>query len=293
MTELSCIACGAEAWAPLHGELVRCRACSFVRAATIPTPEELAALYGAGYFQGEEYADYLADAVSIRRNFETRLDRVLALAGALESVYEIGCAFGFWLQVAGARGIRAQGIDISAHAVEHARNVLGVGASAGSFAEACIAPGTYQAYCMWDTLEHLAHPEETLAKIARLLPEGGWFFATTGDIGSRAARWQGRHWRLIHPPTHLQYFSRDTVRRFLARNGLQVVRIESAPVWRSLDATLGGLVRFGPRPLASVARAIRGVLPHPLLERARFSLDLGDIMLVCARKARAGAQLVR
>lgn len=279
-----CIACGADTWRPLYRGLVRCEGCGFVRAASLPTPAALAALYGAGYFQGEEYGDYLGDREVHRLNFRRRLERITAVAGRLESMYEIGCAYGLWLETAAERGIRAAGIDISAEAVRHARDILKLDASAGAFEDAAMAPGAFQAFCMWDTLEHLAHPECMVSRIAELLPPGGWFFATTGDIGSPTARRQGERWRMIHPPTHLQYFSRDTVSRFLARHGLHTERIESEPMCRSLHGTLAGLKLFGGGPVRAAAGLATAIVPDALARRARFTLDLGDIMLIAARK---------
>jgi SAM-dependent methyltransferase len=284
MTEHPCIVCGAGSWITLYRGLVRCQACEFVRAADLPSAEALADLYGADYFQGDEYVDYLGDREVHRFNFRRRLERITAVAGRLESVYEIGCAYGLWLQLVVERGIRAAGIDISAAAVRHAREALKLDASAGAFEEAPIAPGAFQAYCMWDTLEHLAHPERLVARIAELLPAGGWFFATTGDIGSSTARRQGQDWRMIHPPTHLQYFSRATVSRFLARHGLHTAHVESEPMARSLHGTLGGLRLFGRGPLRAAARLASAIVPDAVARRVRFTLDLGDIMLVCARK---------
>jgi SAM-dependent methyltransferase len=284
VTAHSCIVCGAQTWVPLYRGLVRCEACEFIRAASLPSPEEIARLYGAGYFQGEEYADYLGDREVHRFNFRRRLGRITAIAGRPESLYEIGCAYGLWLQMAAEQGIRAAGIDISAEAVRHARDVLELDASAGAFEDARIEPGEFQAFCMWDTLEHLAHPERLVARVAQLLPRGGWFFATTGDVGSRVARRQGERWRMIHPPTHLQYFSRATVSRFLDRHGLRTAHIESEPMCRSLHGTLAGLELFGRGPIRAAARVASAVVPGPVAKRVRFTLDLGDIMLVCARK---------
>lgn len=284
MTAQPCIACGAEAWAPLYRGLVRCGRCGFARAADLPAPDDLARLYGPGYFQGGEYADYLGDEPAHRENFRRRFARITAVAGRIESLYEIGCAHGLWLQTAREHGVRAAGIDISPEAVRHAAGTLGLDAALGAFEDARIAPGEFQAYCMWDTLEHLPHPETHVARIAELLPAGGWLFLTTGDIGAPLARRQAERWRMIHPPTHLQYFSRDTVTRFLARHGLRVAHLEATPVCRSLHGTLEGLKRFGAGPLRTVAGVVSPLVPRALARRLRFSIDLGDIMLVCARR---------
>lgn len=284
MTPQACIVCAADAWTPLYRDLARCAACGFVRAADLPSRADLSRIYNAGYFAGEEYADYLGDAPAHLENFRRRLARITAIAGPIGSTYEIGCAYGLWLRAATERGIRASGIDISAEAVRHAREALRVDAALGEFADAAIAPGAYQTFCMWDTIEHLAHPETHVAKVAALLPAGGWLFLTTGDIGSPHARREGQRWRMIHPPTHLQYFARDTIARLLARHGLAVAHVESAPVCRSLYGALGGIERFGSGAVRAAARLGSAIVPSAIARRVRFSLDLGDIMLVCARR---------
>ncbi|HUR28491.1 MAG TPA: class I SAM-dependent methyltransferase, partial [Planctomycetota bacterium] len=282
----ACIVCGSTGWSALYEGLERCASCGFVRARELPTNEALARLYGPSYFHGDEYADYLGDRRVHVKNFRRRLDRITAVAGPLDSLYEIGCAYGFGLEAAKERGIRVAGIDISPEAVHHAAGTLALDARLGAFEDVALEPGAFQAFCMWDTLEHLARPEAFVAKIATLLPAGGWFFATTGDIGSSVAQRQQARWRMIHPPTHLQYFSRDTLGRFLARHGLTAVHFESTPMSRSVFGTLEGLKRFDRGLLRSAARVAQAIVPDALTRRMHFSLDLGDIMLVCARKER-------
>jgi SAM-dependent methyltransferase len=284
MTPQACIVCDAHAWTPLYRGLVRCAGCGFVRAADLPTSDDLARLYGPGYFQGGEYADYLGDERAHLENFRRRFARITAVAGRIESMYEIGCAYGLWLQTARANGVSAAGIDISPEAVRHAASTLKLDAALGTFDDARNTPGEYQAYCMWDTLEHLPHPETCVAKIAELLPAGGWLFLTTGDLGAPLARRQAERWRMIHPPTHLQYFSRDTVERFLARHGLRVTHIESTPMCRSVHGMVEGLKLFGSGPLRAFAGVVSSLVPRPIARQLRFTVDLGDIMLVCARR---------
>jgi hypothetical protein len=137
---------------------------------------------------------------------------------------------------------------------------------------------------MWDTIEHLMHPEQFVEKIYDLLPSGGWFFATTGDIGSRLACWRGRRWRMIHPPTHLQYFSSATMRQFLARFGFEVEGIRSIAYYRNLRSVLANMQILGRGPLRSAARLGDGMIPQGIQRRVGVTLNLGDIMLVCARK---------
>ena len=58
---------------------------------------------------------------------------------------------------------------------------------------------------------------------------------TTGDIGSPLARWRKGKWRQIHPPSHLHYFSKNTLRLLLSKHGLDVCYTGYAGCYRSLD----------------------------------------------------------
>lgn len=281
----ACIVCGRSTWSPSLDVLLRCDGCGFLRADCRADDAAIAELYGERYFQGEEYADYLAERAVHRKNFERRYEAMLRCVDRLDSVYEIGCAYGLWLEFLSARGVRCAGVDICSQAAAFARETLHQNAAAGDFLEQAIEPGAYQAFVLWDTIEHLLHPERFVARIAALLPPGGWLFLTTGDIGSRNARRRGARWRMIHPPTHLQYFSRATLGRFLTRHGLEERAVESAPVYRNLRGTLAALQILGQsRLLQRLARLTATLVPTAAQERLGLWTDLGDIMFVAARK---------
>jgi SAM-dependent methyltransferase len=280
-----CICCGADAWAVHYRILKKCAACGFVRAGIEPTHEEIRRLYQEGYFSGaEEYGDYLADADGHRVNFRERLRMVRRAMGRPRSVFEVGCAYGFWLEQCSLAGIPCAGVDVCAEAVKHARMGLGQDARLGDFLSLPAEPGAYQAFCMWDTIEHLAEPEAFVRRIHGLLPPGGWLFLTTGDIGSMYASWRGPRWRLIHPPTHLHYFSADTIRLLLAREGFRVMRCRPLPMYRSVGETLGRLANLGKGAWRPLGAALLALSPG-WVRRLGFWLDLGDIMFVAARKA--------
>jgi 2-polyprenyl-3-methyl-5-hydroxy-6-metoxy-1,4-benzoquinol methylase len=280
----ACIVCGSRRREPLFAVLQRCGQCGFVRADLELSPDEIAAIYGEEYFRGEEYGDYLAESDLHRRNFERRIEEITAVAGRLESVFEVGCAYGLFLACLDARGIRCAGSDVCQVAVDYARRELRQQASGGDFLTTPITAGQYQAFCMWDTIEHLMHPEQFVGKIYDLLPSGGWLFATTGDIGSRLARWRGRRWRMIHPPTHVQYFSAATMRQFLARFGFEVESIRSVAYDRNLRGVLANMQILSRGPLRMAARIGGWLIPEIIQRNVGISLNLGDIMLVCARK---------
>ncbi len=242
------------------------------------TGADITRLYGPGYFSGEEYADYVQDRHVHTRTFRRKIHFIRSVAPDLRRVFEIGCAYGFFLDAAQSHW-EAAGVDIAVDAVEYAREVLHVDARPGDFLDLPVRPGYYDAFCMWDTVEHLARPDAYLARIRELIRPGGFLFLSTGDIGSRAARCAGASWRLIHPPTHLSYFSRETISRLLERYGFEVKSIRTIGVYRSVRQTLYRLFVMRRLKLKGLYRLVSAT-PIGALS---YYLNLGDIMIVGAQ----------
>jgi SAM-dependent methyltransferase len=278
-----CICCGKSQWQPKYRILAECAHCHFIRAAMNVTPEQINELYQEDYFRGSEYGNYLDDQATHRTNFAWRYRMVRDLAPELKSIFEIGCAYGFWLECCSQHQLRAAGVDVCDVAVQYAQSELRQDARSGDFLTLDLEKGGFDAYCMWDTIEHLANPEDFVSRVYDLLPPGGWLFLTTGDIGSRVARFRGRHWRMIHPPTHLQYYSTDSMRRFLDRHGFDTVRCQSQSMYRNIGEVLERVGTLGHGVTRWTAKALSRVTPTAIKRRG-FWIDMGDIMFVAARR---------
>ena len=175
-----CICCGSEdAVSHLRG-LVRCPQCTHVWADLALTNEELQALYSENYFLGEEYLDYEKEKPALERNFSLRLQELLLRVSAGGQLWEIGSAYGHFLQQAG-KHFKTAGCDISEHAVDHARNDLGQEVQCGDFLQ-LDAPMEQDVVCLWDTIEHLSEPAAYLEKAATQLKGSR---AVNGAAGGR------------------------------------------------------------------------------------------------------------
>jgi SAM-dependent methyltransferase len=143
-------------------------------------------------------------------------------------------------------------------------------------------PDSFDAVCMWDTIEHLPNPRDFLCAARRVLKRQGHLYLTTGDAGSLNARVRGRRWRQIHPPSHLQYFSRRTITELLRQCGFQVVGIETAAYYHTLYNIFAGVRLRGGLPpiLTDLAMGRTGKM---VTCRLGSWIDLGDIMFVAAR----------
>jgi 2-polyprenyl-3-methyl-5-hydroxy-6-metoxy-1,4-benzoquinol methylase len=213
------------------------------------------------------------------RRHLTQMGRYGRVAGRL---LEIGCAYGFFLDEAARVFDHAVGVDVIAHAVDRARERFGVDARTGHFLEMDFDGERFDVVCLWDTVEHLSRPDEFVAKIRDLSTSDGRLYLTTGDISSLNARLRGANWRQIHPPSHLHYFSQETIRRLLERVGFEVIGFETASYYHTVYNVLASMA-LRESTSTRMARGLLRVIGERTARRVGLWVNLGDIMFVAAR----------
>jgi SAM-dependent methyltransferase len=278
---VACDVCSGRSALPAFGELLRCTDCGFVFF-NVQDETALRGLYGKSYFTGDEYPDYLGEERALRQSMRRHLWQMARLIPLQGRLLEIGCAYGLFMDEAKLHFDMIRGIDVCAPAVEYAQTALNLDASVGDVTTMDLGDERYDVICMWDTIEHLARPSATLRRCADLLRPEGHLFLTTGDIGSVSARLRGRAWRQIHPPTHVSYFDKRTMRLLLARVGFDVIRLESAAYFHTVSNILGSL-RIRGSLAGVVSQLILRVTGPVSARRLGFWINLGDIMFVAAR----------
>jgi SAM-dependent methyltransferase len=287
MPDRHCLVCNGGLGPSRYAGLLQCVGCGFITADVYLSARELTNLYGSNYFHGEEYSDYLADQNTIKRNFRARLNVLLRYVKdpADKQLFEIGSAYGLFLNVARQYFQSVQGIDVSQPAVEYARSELKVNVSQGDFLDHSL-DRPIDVACMWDTIEHLQSPHLYIEKLAGSMKAGSIIAITTGDISSHMARFRGQKWRQIHPPTHLHYFSRSTLERLLNRYGFVVRYCGFDGAYRSLDMIVAILLKVRRnRPDLYSALQKTGLL------KGDVYLNLFDIVYMIGEK-RAGLDLI-
>ena len=260
-------------------DIVRCARSGLVYLANPPSDSELEQFYSVEYFEGEQsrqgYASYEADENTLRRNARSMLDHVLDHSPARDSLVDYGGAYGYFLDEAMPHFASATGIELNEQVADVGRNRFNLAISTD--ASAVLQPGSVDVITMWDVIEHLKHPRTALAECGWALRPDGRLFLTTGDIGSPLARAMGRRWRLINPPQHITYFSKQTISELLEAVGFEVIEITR---------------RCGKHVSLGFAAFIVGYLlgrktpstPPQWLARRSLYVNLFDTMLVTARK---------
>ena len=174
------------------------------------------------------YTDYAGDEELYLRTFERRvagLERHLAPQLTRPGrVLDIGCAAGYFLRVMQRRGWDVHGIEPSRSIRALAERDLGPErVHAALLPDAKLEPGSFDLVTLWDVLEHLPEPVETLRAAASLLRPDGRLLVETQNVGSPFARLLGRRWQHYKHAEHLWHFNRRTLRDGLKRAGLRPV----------------------------------------------------------------------
>jgi SAM-dependent methyltransferase len=284
----ACRACGAAALSHRYTvdlfDLLTCQRCSSMTTDYQMTSTAAGAFYDEGYYRAGDYVDYVGCAPFIKRNFR-RFSRRLSQTHRGGRLLEVGCAYGFFLEVAAAAW-DVYGIDVSAAAVAGCSPTLTGRVTCGDLLTYPTPTQRFDWVVAWDTIEHLENPIAYTKRFWEMLNPGGHVALTTGDVGSIVARMQGRSWRLLTPPSHLTFFSRTGMQQLLNRAGFCDVKITTTGYSRSWDFMLYRLLS---PPAYNTLRSRYARLYDYVAARGLY-LNLHDIMFVTARKPIAPAK---
>ncbi len=243
-----CLACGSGRLRDLalvyafRGRFpaAECRDCGMRFLRVQPTREGLAELYSSTYFErdfrcGRSDSDYFAED-AFRAENAGLLD-AFARLGPPGRLLEVGCAGGWLLKHAIARGWEAEGVELSAAAVAHARG-LGLTVHHGDLIEAALPAARFDLAYMGDVLEHVPDCRATLAEVARVLKPGGHLYlrgpTTTNSLarGLALAVSDALHRPIVlrEPPYHLWEFTPGPLARLFEATGFDVVSLAQSKI---------------------------------------------------------------
>lgn len=262
-------------------DLVRCSGCGHRQTDPMPADAELGRAYAGA--ASDDYVEEESGQRETARRALARIERHLVPDphnGAPRSrrLLDLGCWVGFLLAEARARDWEVVGVEPSQFASGYARDRLGLDVRTGELLTSPLPLRHYDAVVMGDVIEHLPRPGETLDRMAALLRPGGLAWMALPDAGSLVARGLGRRWWSVIP-THVQFFTRGSIRTLLERHGWTVLEISTAPKAFSVRYYLERVGGYSPRAARSL---VRGARAAGIAERM-WAPDFRDRMAVVAR----------
>lgn len=246
----SCRICHQINWQPVLAKnnysIALCRVCGTQQVTPLPTPQQLFAHYqDLAYFNGEEsqgYASYADMHKVLQRHFARRLAVLARQRPARGRLLDFGCADGYFLELARAAAWQIDGVELSRDMASQAQTRLGVPIAA---AVTDVSAADFDAITMWEVIEHLPDPVEQLRALRERLRSGGVLMLSTPNTGHWLAQHSPAEWDSYRPPSHLFFFTEDTLRTTLVQAGFERVIVQRTaplprlPLWlRRLSAPL-------------------------------------------------------
>jgi 2-polyprenyl-3-methyl-5-hydroxy-6-metoxy-1,4-benzoquinol methylase len=200
---------------------------------------------GGDYFLSEYEAQYgrsyVEDREHISRMAQTRLDIIeryanstsIAGNGPLEQdmslrskrLLDVGCALGFFLDVAESRGWQATGVEVSEFAANWAREHLNVTVINSSFADVVLEPESYDVVTFFFVAEHFKDVEKIIERAYAALKRGGLIVCALPNVRGISARVDMKRYVQVHPKDHYFDTCPRNIARFLKHHGFHRCRI--------------------------------------------------------------------
>lgn len=277
--------------------ILRCRGCRLMWLFPKPGLEQLHKVYDEGYYQNKEffrkdgtklygYVGYLAERINKQYDYQRvvgRVEKMLSGGGAgpdgARRWLDVGCGLGFLMDVAFDHGFRVQGVEFNRSAIRYIQSKFTYPVEYGLVQELQF-DGTFDVISLFDVIEHMDDPVDSLRCLRRIVAPGGVCAIQTMDSDSWMSRLIGKHLEdFRRTREHLYFFTRDSITRILNETGWEVADI------RFIGHTfqIGDLIkRIG--VYADWIEKLAQALVHPkwLLE-ANVYLNPGTKMIVYAR----------
>ncbi len=213
-------------------EIIDCSVCGFRHVIPLPSIESLQETYATEYYRDEK-PTYLTHASEDYEwstlAFKDRLDIFESqLPPGRRKLLDVGSGPGLFLKYAADRAWDVHGVEPSAQAAQHTRD-LGLAVTQTFFGpESAADLGTYDVVHMNNMLEHVPNPRELMSTAADLLADNGLICVCVPNDynplqevlreNAGLAPW----W--VVPSHHLNYFNFDTLTGLIQTNGFEVIR---------------------------------------------------------------------
>jgi SAM-dependent methyltransferase len=221
----------------VEATLVRCCHCGLVYQNPRPSLAEIGDHYPPEY---EPYIDHTAVEHSTGRKRNWLLQKAIDYGIQKRCrfvtrhkhsgrILDVGCAAGtFLLGMRNRGGWETAGVELSAEVARLARERHGLDVFAGTLEQAAYPDAYFDAVTMWDVLEHLHDPVNTLREIGRILKPGGVLIIRVPNLASWDAAIFGQYWAGLDAPRHLYVFTPQTLSTMLEQAGFVTASHSSA-----------------------------------------------------------------
>ncbi len=279
--KISCILCNNNTDLKFNKsemDIRYCKRCSLAFVSPQPSVDTQQKYYDKSFREGGYRLYNLSENLRIRLN-QKRFNEISKYKPS-GNLLDIGCASGYFLDVASQNNLSTFGVELSKEAAQIAKqkhkNIFN-----GTLEGSNFQNSFFDIVTLFDIIEHVLDPSTTIKEISRIIKPDGLLVITTPDISSWHAKIMGKRWGLITPLEHLFYFSPKSIRILLEKYGFKIEEVRKNYKVFTLDY-LFRMAEFFYPTLFKLLLLIKPILPEKILMKER-EVYIGEIFVV-ARK---------
>lgn len=223
-------------------KVVQDRDFDYLRVDPLPTQKEVEKFY-SDEFYSVKYKSFNDSSLEAQKeskdfyeaNWQNVLDECQRHFGSLKNktVFDIGFGFGQALLYFRKQGLSVSGLEPSLEGVEYAKSQGLDVYQAGIEDFSCVGDKRFDIVTVFNVLEHLRNPAETIRKIKKelLKPQGILVVDVPNEFNDfqlvANEEFDLKKW-WVNSPVHINYFSASSLKNTLEKCGFQVLRMESS-----------------------------------------------------------------
>jgi len=257
--------------------------CGAVFLSPFSVPEDLKDMYRESYYESWGLAADNEEGPRQMKHltFEARLKRI---SHRLEpgKVLDVGCATGYFLEVAAEAGWDVHGVELSEYSARLAQKKFGDRVFNGTLEEAYYADETFDLITLSDLLEHVQKPAAFLREVRRILKPTGLLMIVTPNAASLSCRLMGVNWS-HYKAEHLHYFSPRTIKQLLTDSGFTLLVVEGAAKYLNFAYIINQFRIYNHPLLTTLLNGVGRLLPDSL-KAANFPVLCGELLALAVKE---------
>ncbi len=255
--------------------VAKCKHCDLVFLS--PRPDKK---LGLAYFEnaysnakGFESHSYYRDHQQIFSRNQNRFDLIKSLPCPNSKILDFGAGQGHFVKTALDNGWQADGIELSPAAIVAAKENFNI--------ELLDSVNKLQTHdfgviALWDVIEHLENPKETILELAKHLHKDGFIIVETSNIDSLDYFIQKEKWGYWHVD-HFYYYSKKTIEYLFRSIHFQLV---SPPASKSAKGS-SSFTKY--LPLLNPVNFVTALRKKSILQKHK-NLAKSSLMTVIAKR---------
>ena len=144
--------------------------------------------------------------------------------GRGRKLLEVGSGAGDFLYAAHRAGWDVKAVEYCDELADTLRAELGLDVRSGELQRGFWKEGEFDVVALWNVLEHVQDPLDTLVTACSYLRTGGLLFLQIPTLdATEHEKWFGEYWKLLDLPRHLNFFAKEALSTLCSKAGMELI----------------------------------------------------------------------